>query len=397
MHDRQTMDGSGPAGNTIRGDSWNQKALLMKTLRALGSALIAVTLTSCVLSPGQHMSTGEIVRQGTSANARYQLVPITGKEIVMETAAAPAVTVPQELLDYRPEAYRIGVGDTLYITVWEHPELTSPAAAQQLGTANGRLVRADGTLFYPYIGLVKAAGMTVEDLRTAISAKLTKYVEKPQVDVSVSTYGVQRVTVRGAFMKTDPQPITTTPMTLAQAVGAATINTDQADLSGLVLARDGHEYHLDLDALSHAQHGMDDIWLKAGDQIFLPYNDRKQVYVLGEVNHPLAIPFKTTSLNLTQALGAAGGLNQLTSKGRAVYVIRGVEDMEKEPATIFQLDAHSPAAFALASQFAVHPGDVVFVGAADITRWNRLLSQLLPLSDVIQNAAIANRDFGTNP
>ena len=44
--------------------------------------------------------------------------------------------------------------------------------------------------------------------------------------------------------------------------------------------------------------------------------------------------------------------------------------------------------------FTVRPGDVVFVGAADITRWNRFLTQLLPLSDVIQNAAIANRDFG---
>ncbi|HEY2344294.1 MAG TPA: polysaccharide biosynthesis/export family protein [Xanthomonadaceae bacterium] len=369
----------------------------MKTLRALGSALIAVTLSSCVLSPGQHMSTRDFVREGSADSSRYQLVPITGKEIIMETAAAPAVAVPQELLDYRPEPYRIGVGDSLYITVWEHPELTSPAGAQQLSSANGRLVRADGTLFYPYVGLVKASGLTVEELRSQISAKLTKYVEKPQVDISVNTYGTQRITMRGAFVKTDPQPITTTPMTLAQAIGTATINTDQADLSGLVLARGGHEYHLDLDALSHAQHGLDDIWLKGGDQVFLPYNDRKQVYVLGEVNHPLAIPFKTTALNLTQALGAAGGLSQITSKGRAVYVIRGVEDMEKEPATIYQLDAHSPAAFALASQFAVHPGDVVFVGAADITRWNRVLSQLLPLSDVIQNAAIANRDFGTNP
>jgi polysaccharide export outer membrane protein len=83
----------------------------------------------------------------------------------------------------------------------------------------------------------------------------------------------------------------------------------------------------------------------------------------------------------------------VTSKGRAVYVIRGVGNMESEPATIYQLDAQSPAAFALGSKFALRADDVVFVGAADITRWNRVLSELLPISNVLQNAAIASHDF----
>jgi polysaccharide export outer membrane protein len=365
----------------------------MKKMRVLGVAFLAVSLSACFLTPGQHMSTLQIRHEGSAANSRYNLVPITGKEIAMEQAATHVATIPQELLAFEPEPYRIGVGDSLYITVWDHPELSSPAGPQQQASANGRMVRPDGTLFYPYAGITKAAGLTVEQLRSEITSKLTKYVEKPQVDVSLLAYGVQRVTFRGAFVKTDAQPITVAPMTLMQAVGAAAINTDQADLSDLTLTRDGREYHLDLDALSRAPHGLDDIWLKAGDRIFLPYNDRKEVYVLGEVNKPMAIPFKTSALTLTQSLGRAGGLAQITSKGRAVYVIRGVEDMEKEPATIYQLNASSPAAFALASNFTVRPGDVVFVGAADVTRWNRFLSQLLPLSGVIQNAAIATKDF----
>jgi len=365
----------------------------MKTMRLVGVALIAMSLSACFLTPGQHMSTLRMSHEGSAENARFNLVPITGKEIAMETASARVATIPQELLAFQPEPYRIGIGDSLYITVWDHPELTSPAGPQQQSSANGRVVRPDGTLFYPYAGIIKASGLTVEQLRSQLSNKLTKYVEKPQVDVSVITYGAQRVTLRGAFLKTDAQPMTVAPVTLSQAIGAATINTEQADISDLILTRDGHQYHLDLDALARAPHGLDDIWLKAGDQIYLPYNDRKEVYVVGEVIKPMAIPFKTTSLNLTQAIGRAGGLDPSTSKGRAVYVIRGVEDMEKEPATIYQLDATSPAAFALASKFAVRPGDVVFVGPADITRWNRFLSQLLPLSGVIQNAAIAKRDF----
>lgn len=343
--------------------------------------LTVAGLQACAWAPGQNMGRNELASAGVADAAHYQLVSITPQQL--SAMAAETVSVPKELLDYIPGPYRIDAGDTLNITVWEHPELTIPAGQQVQAGANGRLVRADGTLFYPYAGVITARGMTLEDLRGALTVRLSKLIKDPQVDVSVNAYGTQRVTLGGAFRKTDPLPVTVTPLTLAQALGAAGVDTLQADLSDLVLTRDGRQYHLDLDALGQAPAGFADIWLKAGDQIFLPYNDRKEVYVLGEVMKPAAIPFKTTGMTLTQVLGRSGGLNQTTAKGKAVYVIRGIGSMEKTPATIYQLDAKSPASFTLASGFNVKAGDVVFVGAAGITRWNRFLTQLLPLTGVI--------------
>lgn len=365
----------------------------MKILSALAIVGFAALLHGCVWAPGQHMSTGDLVRGDAADNSEIELIPITPKLLAMDRASELAAAVPAALLAYQPKPYRIGAGDTLYITVWEHPELTSPAGPQQQTLANGRLVRSDGTLFYPYVGTLKVAGMTIEELREAISEKLAAYVEKPQVDVSVIGFQSQRVLVQGAFVKTDPLPITAVPLTLAQALGTATINTGQANLSGLVLTRDGHDYHLDLDALNNGGHVAKDIYLEPGDRLFLPYNDRQEAYVVGEVVKPMAINFKTSDLTLSQALGRAGGLDQTSAKGKAVYVIRGVKDLEQAPAQVFQLDAKSPAAFALADQFKVKPGDVVFVGAAGITRWNRFFSQLLPFSGLINSAANANRDF----
>jgi polysaccharide export outer membrane protein len=358
----------------------------MKFLPILGLAG-CLLLNACVLAPGQHMKTGELNDKESATGSRYQLVPITPKLIAMDRATATVPGVDPSLTSYQPDPYRIGPGDSLYITIWEHPELTSPAGSQQQTGANGRLVRPDGTLFYPYVGILKAGGMTVEELRQAITDRLTKYVEKPQVDISIISYASQRVTLGGAFVKTDPQNITVTPLTLAQAVGTAGVNAQLADLSDVVLRRDNQEYHIDLDALSRSRDGGKDIYLKGGDSVYLPYNDRHEAYVIGEVLRPQAISFKTSDLSLTQALGRSGGLNQTSSNGKSVYVIRGVEDMEKAPATIFQLDNTSPASFAVASQFSVKPGDVIFVGPAGITRWNRFISQLLPLSGLISNAA----------
>lgn len=362
----------------------------MKTLPLLAITVSVSLLGGCIWAPGQHMSTGKLVRDNQADNSHVQLVQITPKLLAMDQAANQANAVPPSLLAYQPEPYRIGAGDTLYITVWDHPELTSPAGPQQQTLANGRLVRSDGTLFYPYVGQLKVAGMTIEELRKAISDKLATYIEKPQVDVSVIGYGSQHVLLSGAFVKTDPQPITAVPLTLAQAIGVATINTGQANLSNLVLTRDGHAYHINLDQLDHGKGLAENIYLKDGDRLYLPYNDRQEVYVLGEVMRPMALPFKTSDLTLTQALGRAGGLNQSTSKGKAVYVIRGARNIENEPATVYELNARSPSSFALADHFKVQPGDVVFVGAAGVTRWNRFLSQVLPLASALNAAAASS-------
>jgi polysaccharide export outer membrane protein len=365
----------------------------MKVRNAVALAAATILLHGCIWAPGQHMSTSSMMRDADE-NSRVDIVPITPKLLAMDRAAETTSVVAPELLSYKPEPYRIGAGDTLYITVWDHPELTSPAGPQQQTLANGRLVRSDGTLFYPYVGELKVSGMTIEDLRKAITDKLAKYVEKPQVDVNIVGYGSQLITVQGAFVKTEPQPITAIPTTLAQAMGVAAVNTEQANLAGLVLTRDGHDYHIDLDALNNGKSIAQDIYLKPGDHLFLPYNDRQEAYIVGEVNRPLAISFKTTDLTLTQALGRAGGLNPTTSKGKAVYVIRGIKDLEKAKGTVYQLDARSPDAFILADQFKVKPGDVVFVGPAGVTRWNRFVSQLLPLTSILSNAANTQYDLG---
>lgn len=358
--------------------------------------MTVMLLQSCAIVPGQHMSERALTNGHSPESGHVQLVQIT-PEWLAQNQDLSTDTIAPELLAYRPEPYHIGVGDTLYITVWDHPELTSPAGTQQQTVANGRLVRSDGTLFYPYVGVLNVAGMTIEDLRKMLAEKLATYIQKPQVDVSVVGYTSQLVTLQGAFTKTDPQPVNTVPLTLAQALGSAEIDTAQANLSDLVLTRDGRDYHIDLNRLENGRSAAGNIYLKPGDRLFLSYNDNKEIYVMGEVIRPQALTFKTDGLSLTQALGRAGGLDPVTASGNSVYVIRGVKDLAREPATVFHLSARSPAAFVLADNFRVRPGDVVFVGPSAITQWGRVLSQLVPLSSLVGNAAFAREQINATP
>ncbi|MDH0291982.1 polysaccharide biosynthesis/export family protein [Pseudomonas sp. GD04087] len=367
-------------------------------IRPLSLAILsALALQGCMFSPGQNLDTERLIQEDSAESSRVQLVQITPKLLTVEAATRQEEAVPEALASFRPESYQIGAGDLLYITVWDHPELTSPAGQLQQGDANGRLVRPDGTLFYPYVGTLRVSGRTIEDVRKTITSALAAYVEEPQVDIAVLRFASQRVILNGAFIKAGPQPITTTPLALMEAIGAAQLDTLNADLSGLTLQRDNQVFHLNLDALNTAQ-GADlyNLYLKDGDRIYLPYNDRKKVYLMGEVNAPRALTFKTREMNLADALGSVGGLNQTTANGKAVYVIRGVEDLEKQRATVFQLDANSPTAFILAQQFQLQPQDVVYVGPAGVTRWNRLISQLLPSAGILGTGSTIQRNLNDN-
>jgi polysaccharide biosynthesis/export protein len=360
---------------------------MQQAARMLFVVAASLVLAGCLT--GQSMSRGD--------QAGMRMVEITPEFVASGDNVSPMQPLPAELTEYKPQSYEIQPGDTLLVTVWDHPELTAPAGTQQSAASNGRLVYPDGTMFYPYVGTLKVQGMTIEELRRTLTSRLSKYLRDPQVDVSVTGNGGQ-VVLEGAFTNTAPQNLSTVPLTVSKAVGAGGINVEQADLSGLTLIRDGRRYNIDLDRLNR-QEGSGDIYLKPGDRLYLPFNDRKQVYVLGEVLRPQALTFKTSDMSLTQALGRAGGLNQVTSNGDELYVIRGVDaanlasQTSGNGATVYHLPAKSASAFALASSFSLRAGDVVFVGPAGITRWNRFLSQLLPLSGIINSAANAQNNF----
>lgn len=344
-------------------------------------AVACVALAGCI--PGQDISTN--VRTEQTNPGYVHLVPITPQLIANEASAHPPAPIPAALEDYHPGAYQVGAGDTLYITVWNHPELTSPAGSQQQTAANGRVVRPDGTIYFPFAGQVHAAGKTIEQLRQLLTSQLATYIKNPQVDVSVVAYNSQHVLLEGAFLKTGPQAITTVPLTLGEAMGTATVDVVNANLSNVMLSRDGQVYHLNLGSLDDNDLAKR-IYLEGGDRVYLPYNDNQEVYVMGEVGRPMALKFKTADLTLTQAIGQAGGLNQITSKGK-IYVIRDTSGKTSPHATVYELDAKSAVAFALAGQFKVKPGDVVFASAAEVTRWNRFLSQLLPLTSALNSTA----------
>ncbi|CAI8784101.1 polysaccharide biosynthesis/export family protein [Methylocaldum szegediense] len=88
-----------------------------------------------------------------------------------------------------PQNYRLVPGDVLEISVWREEGLTKQV-----------LVRADGGISFPLVGDLQAGGLTVEDVRAAVTERLAEYLADPVVSVSVITTS-QRIYVVGKVNK----------------------------------------------------------------------------------------------------------------------------------------------------------------------------------------------------
>ena len=278
--------------------------------------------------------------------------------------------------------YLIGPQDILRITVYNHPELTNPA-----GTANelaGRVVNSDGTIFFPFIGKIKAAGRTVEEVREELASKLGPFIKSPQIEVSVLTYRSQRVYVAGEVLRPSMITLSDVPVRVTDAIAQAGGPLAGADLGSVTITRANQTYNVDLYGLYYRGDVAQNVLLQNGDVINVGEQRFNKVFVHGEVGRPNSLVMPRGRMTLAEALADSGGVNPFSANSGQVFVIRDQPNSTK-PA-IYHLNASAPDALVLADKFNLRARDVVFVDAVPVVRWARVVNNILPTIDVLRPA-----------
>lgn len=354
------------------------------------AALLAFTLSGCSAIPGSHIPYGSsdwYSDDGEEFDIEeqveiYQITPALIGDLLARGEPTPTFNAD---LDAQMKAYDyiVSSGDVLNITVWDHPELTIPAGSERSPQEAGNWVHHDGAIFYPYVGEVQVAGLRVTEIRAILRERLREYIQDPQVDVTVAAFRSKRIYVTGEVNQPGTQPISNVPLTLLEAVSQSGGLTEAADWTDVTLTRNGQTQRYSLRELYQHGNTSQNILLLSNDIVHVARNDAAKVFVLGEVEDPQSIRFGRSDLTLAEALTEAGGFVQATADASGIFVVRKAPLGSDKLAQVFQLNARNATALVLADQFKLQQRDIVYVTAAPIARWNRVIAQILPTAQAV--------------
>lgn len=105
--------------------------------------------------------------------------------------------------------YKISEGDVMSVFVWKFPVLSVNVP-----------VSPDGTIHYPLVGELKAAGLTLNEIELQLQQGLRKQIKNPQVTVSLTQVNGFRVYVLGEVLRPGMMELKG-PVTVIQAVAMA--------------------------------------------------------------------------------------------------------------------------------------------------------------------------------
>lgn len=354
--------------------------------------LLALSLgfTGCAATSG--FQTYDLPTEGgiyqTDLGTSVSVTKITQNTI---QAVQPAqINIQQQyahLFNPQHPQYTLSSGDILSIYLWAYPEITPPTntiSNEEAIKSNGYQIDQSGYIQFPVIGRYKAAGKSLAQVNKELRQQLARYLKTPDVIVRVLSYQGQRYSVQGNVMKGGQFNLNDQPTSVYTALGlAGGINTQLGDNTSITLVRQGQTYRLNSIELEQAGYSLHHLLIQANDTIYVNSRENQKIYVMGESGKNQSLPMRDQGMSLSDALGESLGINPGSASRSKIYVVRSTPNL---PMTeIYHLDLSSIGDFGLANQFKMRSNDIIYVDASGLARWQRVVNQVIPFSNMIYN------------
>jgi polysaccharide export outer membrane protein len=193
----------------------------------------------------------------------------------------------------------LGEGDSIRITVFQNPDLTTETRISERGT-----------ITFPLVGEISLAGLTPVDAEARIADKLIKgkFVLKPQVSLNVIRVRSRQVSVLGQVARPGRYPLDDTSSNLTDILAlAGGVSPTGDDNVTVMVTRDGKTAKLEINVPTMYRTGdlSRNLQLENGDTIFV---QRAPVfYIYGEVQRAGSYRLEQ-GMTVMQALSVGGGV-----------------------------------------------------------------------------------------
>lgn len=233
--------------NVFRFSSSRRKSSGLGILSRL-CAVLAAGVLAATLASGAQERPGE-----PESKPPAKAEPVGAELLKPEEALAKS---PGAAVD--PNRYKLGAEDVVLIRVWREPELSGLA-----------VVRPDGQITMPLIGDVPAEDLTPLELAGKITEKLSRFVNRPEVIVSVQSVRSKRYYVTGEVLRPGAFPLVT-PTTVLQALTQAGGFREFANTKKITVLRGSKTFKFNYKDVIKGKNMNQNILLESGDYVIVP-------------------------------------------------------------------------------------------------------------------------------
>jgi len=157
-----------------------------------------------------------------------------------------------------PHKYIIGAQDVLLVQVWREGDLSGE-----------KVVRPDGKISFPLIGEVQASGVTPDDLAKDVSAAFSKFINNPEVTVSLLAVNSKKYYIDGEVNKPGEYRLVT-PTKILEALSEAGGFREFAKSTKIRILRGTTSLKFNYKEVIHGKKMEQNIYLQSGDHIIVP-------------------------------------------------------------------------------------------------------------------------------
>ena len=361
----------------------------MHKIKLIIYAVAITALCACSISPNIYGSDGK----------NYKLIEVT-PQLVTELRHKQYEEGALAKTNGPAFQYRIGAGDVLYAKIYnpsiqsfDGDTLSHHNLSDNWQEYNEVLVTDDGNATFPYAGDVQMKGKTLSEAKAALNMALSRYFKHPQSVLAVKEYYNSKVFVMGEVAKPAVQNIKAGEMSAMEAIslsqGANPITASFGNIYVIRGAVKGKPSNKEKEVSLNALGNKVPLPLRAdndGEYLLLDQIDGKKNKLAENPKNEIAENVDIKKLE--PAAGGAGNfstdkLHVKTSTYLSTFADNEVKpepEVEALHTSIYQIDASSGAGIAIAAQFPLEPNDVVYISPMNITEWNRIITQIIPMN-----------------